>query len=231
MPINAAGLDLVKRKEGLRLTAYKCAAGVWTIGWGHTGKVDGKKICSGMTITRARAESLLAADLAKFWGYVNDPAYVPLTKKLNSNQKSALCSFAFNCGSNNLRTLCNGRTAAQIADAMLLYDKANGKVLPGLAQRRKEERALFLSGKNVPVTNVGSKAKGEKHDMNTLRMGDSGQQVRVLQIVLNTKYGVRLTIDGDFGEKTKAAVMKVQRDYGLTVDGVVGPKTWEKILG
>lgn len=55
---------------------------------------------------------------------------------------------------------------------MLLYDKANGIVLPELAQRRKEERALFLSGKNVPVTNVGSKE--EVHDMDKLKMGAKG---------------------------------------------------------
>lgn len=214
MAINQAGLNMVKQMEGLCLTAYRCAAGVWTIGYGHTGKVDGKKICSGMTITRARAESLLAADLAKFWGYVSDPAYVPLTKKLNSNQKSALCSFAFNCGGNNLKTLCAGRNEAEIAEAFLLYNRAAGKVLEGLTKRRQAERRLFLQ-----------EEKGGRFDMNTLQKGDTGQQVRALQKLLAGP-----AVDGVFGSETEAAVKAEQARLGVTVDGIVGPKTWEKFL-
>ena len=55
MKIGIVGLNLVKKFEGCRLTAYKCPAGVWTIGYGHTGSVDGKAICSGMVITNEKA--------------------------------------------------------------------------------------------------------------------------------------------------------------------------------
>ena len=66
----------------------------------------------------------------------------------------------------------------------------------------------------------------EVHDMDTLRKGDQGQQVKVLQKLLG---GV--AIDGIFGANTKAAVEAYQRQYKLSVDGVVGPKTWDKLLG
>lgn len=62
----------------------------------------------------------------------------------------------------------------------------------------------------------------------TLKTGDKGQEVRNLQQILNTK-GYSLTVDGDFGPLTQAAVKNFQRANGLTDDGVVGPKTWEKL--
>lgn len=105
--IGQAGLALIKQYEGCRLAAYRCAAGVWTIGYGHTAGVH-----SGMTITQAQADAYLRQDIAKFEGYVNNPAYVPITANLNQNQFDALVSFAFNLGAGNLRKLCKGRTTA-----------------------------------------------------------------------------------------------------------------------
>jgi lysozyme len=212
--INAAGLKMVKKWEGLNLTACQCAAGVWTIGWGHTGKVDGVAVAKGMKITKAKAEELLAADLKKFYGYTKQISYVPVAPALNDNQRSALCSFAFNCGANNLKKLCKDRTPAEIADAMLLYNKAAGKTLAGLTARRKDERELFLLD-----------MKGN-HDMDTLRNGDKGQQVKVLQKLLNCG----LTVDGIFGEKTETAIKEYQAVNDLTADGIVGTKTWSKLL-
>ena len=143
MKINDAGLKLVKEFEGCRLTAYKCPAGVWTIGYGHTGKVDGKAICSGMKITEAKATELLKADMEKFERTVSGCS--ALEFEPNENQFSALVSFAFNCGSANLYQLVRGRSAAVVADKMLLYKKASGKVLAGLLRRRQAERKLFLT--------------------------------------------------------------------------------------
>ena len=94
--IGQAGLALIKQYEGCRLAAYRCAAGVWTIGYGHTAGVH-----SGMTITQAQADAYLQQDIAKFAGYVNNPAYVPITANLNQNQFDALVSFAFNLGAGN----------------------------------------------------------------------------------------------------------------------------------
>ena len=136
--ISQNGLNLIKQFEGCRLVAYQCSAGVWTIGYGHTAGVK-----KGMKITQAQAEEFLKQDCEKFEKYVNNPAYVPITKTLNQNQFDALVSFAFNLGQGNLKTLCKGRTAAQIAKAIPLYNKAAGKVLAGLKRRRAAEVKLF----------------------------------------------------------------------------------------
>lgn len=141
--INNAGLKLVKEFEGCRLTAYKCPAGVWTIGYGHTGKVDGKAICKGMIITEAKATELLKADMEKYEKTVAGCSALTFTP--NENQFSALVSFAFNCGAANLYQLVRGRSAATVADKMLLYKRASGKVLAGLLRRRQAERKLFLT--------------------------------------------------------------------------------------
>lgn len=140
-PVGEAGLALIKRFEGCRLTAYKPVSTekYWTIGWGHYGP----DVREGQVITQTQADALLISDCQRSADAVDDPANCPLTQALNDNQRDALISFAFNCGSGNLRTLCRNRTLPGIRDAMALYDKAGGKVLPGLERRRKAEQALF----------------------------------------------------------------------------------------
>ena len=157
MKINEAGLKLVKDFEGCRLTAYKCPAGVWTIGYGHTGKVDGRNICSGMKITEAKAVELLKKDMEAFEYIVNNCS--ALAFEPNENQFSALVSFTFNCGKGNLYTLVKNRTAAVVAEKILLYNKANGNILSGLVRRRKAERKLFLT--EVKVTEKARKTVTE----------------------------------------------------------------------
>ena len=150
-PIGAAGLLLIKNFEGCRLTAYKPVQTekYWTIGWGHYGP----DVQEGQTITQSEADSLLAADCQRFADAVDDPACCPQTACLNENQRDALISFAFNCGAGCLKTLCKGRTLPQIRDAMALYNKAGGKVLPGLERRRKAEQTLF----DTPATPASEK--------------------------------------------------------------------------
>ena len=149
MNINKDGLDLIKSFEGCRLVAYDDlqpnktitsmvqVKGTLTIGYGHTAGVT-----VGQVITKEQAENMLKSDMKKYEKYVTDNVKIPL----NENQFSALVSFCYNCGVGNLRTLVKGRTAPQIAEAMLLYNKASGKVLAGLTRRRKAERELFLKG-------------------------------------------------------------------------------------
>ena len=133
------GIKLIKNYEGCRLTAYQCSAGVWTIGWGHTGKVDGKAVCKGMTITQEKADALLVSDLVVYENHVN-----ALKRKFNQNEFDAMVSFTYNCGQGSLQTLCKNRSSKQIAEALLKYNKAGGKELAGLTKRRKAERELFL---------------------------------------------------------------------------------------
>ncbi|MNJ59496.1 Phage lysozyme [compost metagenome] len=102
---------------------------------------------------------MLVKDLAKYEAYVNNPAYVPVTAQLNQSQFDALVSFCYNCGAGNLRTLCKGRTIAQIAQNIIKYDKAGGKVLAGLVRRRKAELELFNKKEVQSVTEDKKTAK------------------------------------------------------------------------
>lgn len=141
------GIELIKSFEGLSLTAYKCPAGVWTIGFGHTGTVDGKLIASGMKITEAKATELLKKDLAEFEAAVNGCVKAPITQ----NMFDALVSFAFNVGAGALRrsTLLQKLNKSDYdgaADEFPKWNKAGGVVLNGLVRRRLAERKLFMDG-------------------------------------------------------------------------------------
>ena len=212
--IGQAGLALIKQYEGCRLAAYRCAAGVWTIGYGHTAGVH-----SGMTITQAQADAYLQQDIAKFEGYVNNPAYVAITANLNQNQFDALVSFAFNLGAGNLRKLCKGRTAAQIAQAMTQYCKANGKVLAGLRRRRAAEQALF--NKPVSAATPAQNQNTEDYNMKTIKKGSKGNAVKVWQIIIGA------AADGIFGSGTESATKTWQSKHGLAADGIVGKMSWK----
>ena len=212
--IGQAGLDLIKQYEGCRLAAYRCAAGVWTIGYGHTAGVH-----SGMTITQAQADAYLQQDIAKFEGYVNNPTYVPITEQLNQNQFDALVSFAFNLGAGSLRKLCKGRTAAQIAQAMTQYCKANGKVLAGLRRRRAAEQALF--NKPVSAATPAQNTESEDYNMKTIKKGSKGNAVKVWQIIIGA------AADGIFGSGTESATKTWQSKHGLAADGIVGKMSWK----
>ena len=141
MNINNDGLNIIKESEGLRLKAYKCPAGVWTIGYGHTGK-DVKK---GMVITEEKATELLKSDIARFEKQV---ATYNTIYNFTSNEFSALVSFAYNIGSITGLTKAGTRTKQQIANKMLEYCYASGKKLNGLYKRRQKERKLFLKKEN-----------------------------------------------------------------------------------
>lgn len=144
--MTVAGLTLVKHFEGLRLAAYQCPAGVWTIGYGHTNGVF-----PGQTITEAEAERRLRQDLNYFGEQIQRLTKTPLS----DHQYSALTSFAFNVGTGSyerstlLRELNQGRYAAA-AEELLRWDKAmvRGLLQPlaGLTRRRRAEKLLFEMG-------------------------------------------------------------------------------------
>ena len=149
MKINKAGIELIKKYEGCRLTAYKCPAGVLTIGYGHTAGVK-----AGDKITQAQADKYLQSDIILYENIVNE-CNKKYKYNFNRNQFSALVSFAFNCGAGNLSMLLqNGTRSKQaISEKMLLYCNANGKPLKGLQDRRQAEHDLY----NTEVLNNGRK--------------------------------------------------------------------------
>ena len=139
--INAAGLELIKSFEGLRLNSYLDAVGVWTIGYGHT-----RTAGPSQSISYAQATELLRSDVATFEKAVAESVRVPIT----ANQFAALVSFAYNVGSGALRssTLLRRLNAGDTygaANEFLRWNRAGGQVLYGLTRRREAERALFLS--------------------------------------------------------------------------------------
>ncbi len=211
MKISQAGINLIKKYEGCRLQSYLCPANVWTIGYGHTGK----DVYPGKVITQAEADRLLLADLSGFEAAVNNDVVLPLSQ----SQFDALVSFTYNCGAGNLRTLIKNRNLTQVADALLLYNKGGGKVLPGLVKRRVEERALFLADTTaVPPNNP------YKEPTVSLRLNSKGESVRWVQWHL-TRHGSNVRIDGIFGTLTGDAIEVFQTKKGLEPDRVVGKLT------
>ena len=141
MKTSPKGIDLIKEFEGLRMKAYQCPGGVWTIGYGHTAGVK-----PGMVITKAQAEEYLKADLIAFERYLNG-----LGLALNQNQFDALVSFIYNVGTGNfssstlLRKIRVNPQDNSIMDEFLRWVYSKGRVLPGLQRRRLDEMKLYFS--------------------------------------------------------------------------------------
>ncbi|MGF7178190.1 lysozyme [Azospirillum doebereinerae] len=210
--ITSATVDLVKRFEGLYLTAYRCPAGVPTIGYGHTAGVQ-----MGQTITKAMADMLLAADLAAAAADVDRLVKVPVA----DDQRGALASFTFNLGAGSLAcsTLLVMLNAGDYQSAAAqfgrwVYATVDGvkTQLPGLVARRAAEAALFRSAA-VPVARVSPLPMPQ---MGRAPVGAEQDRVRAIQRIVGTE------VDGVYGPATKAAVAMWQRAHGLVADGVVG---------
>jgi lysozyme len=144
--ISDKGIDLIRTFEGLKLKAYLCPAGVPTIGIGTTVYPDGRKVRLGDTITQAQAVDYLRHDLE--WCYACVSKTTPTTTQ---PQFDALCSLTYNigCGGFAKSTVAREHRAGnyeQAADAFLLWNKAAGRVLPGLVSRREAEREIYRSG-------------------------------------------------------------------------------------
>lgn len=134
------GLALTEQFEGCRLTAYQDQVGVWTIGYGHTGK----DVVAGLTITQDQANALLASDIAAAAAFVNQAVAVAL----NQNEFDALVDFVFNLGraafaGSTLLKLLNAGNFASAAPQFALWDHAGGQVVAGLLRRRLAETAMF----------------------------------------------------------------------------------------
>jgi len=133
------GIDLIKHFEGCELEAYKCPAGVWTIGYGHI-----KGVQEGDVITEQQAHDMLVEELDEYENYINTLVTVPL----NQNQYDALVSWVYNLGSSNLNSstllkVLNTGNYAEVPEQIMRWNKAGGKVLEGLTRRRQEEANLF----------------------------------------------------------------------------------------
>lgn len=140
MKTSSKGIEFIKRHEGFRARAYKCPAGVWTIGYGHTRGVN-----NGDVITKEQGERFLIRDLQTAEREVNSHGLI-----INQNQFDALVSFVFNVGVGNfsrstlLRKLKVNTNDSTISYEFSRWKNGGGKVLPGLVKRRKEESELYF---------------------------------------------------------------------------------------
>lgn len=147
MKTGQAGIDLIKKFEGLQLKPYLCPAGIPTIGYGSTLYPDGTRVkTTDKPITKDKAADILRATLGSYERAVNNLVKVPLTQ----NQFDALVSFTYNVGGVNLADstllkLLNKKDYAGAAKEFDKWTKAKGKVLPGLVVRRDDEQKLFLT--------------------------------------------------------------------------------------
>lgn len=138
---------MIQAFEGVRLNAYQDIGGVWTIGYGHTGQVDGKKIGKNTKITQTKATELLQLDLKRFEKHVKS-----FNSKYNftQNEFDALVSFAFNLGNINQLTANGTRTKVEISKKFWEYSnvRVKGKLtwIKGLHIRRLKETLFFLTG-------------------------------------------------------------------------------------
>jgi lysozyme len=141
------GINLIKGFEGLRLSSYLCSANVPTIGYGSTRYPNGKKVILGEKLSSEKeAVQLLLATLDPFEAAVNKHL-----SNLNQCQFDALVSFSYNVGtsafikSTLLKKAKVNPNDPSILDEFLKWNKAGGKVLQGLANRRREEAKLYFS--------------------------------------------------------------------------------------
>lgn len=138
------GRAFITKEEGQVLHTYLCAAGVKTIGVGHTGA----DVKAGMKITVEQSQALLTKDLARFEAAVNRV----VTRPISQAKFNALVSFAFNLGEgalakSSLLKLVNAGSSdsAAITNAFKLWRNVNGKPNPAIEARRGREAKLFLS--------------------------------------------------------------------------------------
>lgn len=137
--MSQAGIEFLKRLEGVRLKAYQDSVGVATIGVGH---VLGVKL--GDVITMEECEQFLKQDLKTAEDAVNNYIGAPI----NQNQFDALCSFTFNVGAKALATSTlkrklNSHDYTGASNELLRWVHGNGRILKGLVKRRASEKALF----------------------------------------------------------------------------------------
>lgn len=151
--ISENGLSLIKSFEGKYYEGYLCPAGVWTIGYGHTGETLGRPSPKGMRISDADIDNLLKKDMTSFEKAVLRSVTVPLKQ----HQFDALVSLAFNIGAGNFATSTllkklNKKDYDGAAEQFLVWNKITNpqtkkkEVSNGLVRRRQAERHMFLTG-------------------------------------------------------------------------------------
>lgn len=147
----APAFELIKEFEGCHLHAYRCPAGVPTIGWGSTRFPDGRVVTIGETITQQEADEMLVREITRTADALAES--VPYWDEMDGNQQGALISFAYNLGRyfygqpgfNTISRRLRDKDWALVPDAMLLYVNPGSSFEAGLRRRRIAEGQLWRS--------------------------------------------------------------------------------------
>ncbi|MEL6380460.1 MAG: glycoside hydrolase family protein [Pseudomonadota bacterium] len=216
------GIDLIKRFEGLELESYQDIAGIWTIGYGHTGPEVGPD----QRLSTDEAEALLRHDLVS-----REKAVSRLTRvDLNQNEFDALVSFVYNVGQNaysrsTARRRLNAEDRMGAADALTWFNKAtiNGVLRPvaGLTRRRAAEKALFLT----PIEQLASQPENVDDNARVTPMEDAPRRgsigdSRTMQgaAVAGGAGATAANMGRDASEELDDLEHQIERGEGLTVD-------------
>ncbi|MEJ8571212.1 peptidoglycan-binding protein [Microbaculum marinum] len=218
------GVAFISQREGRVLRAYRCPAGVITIGDGFTmrskvfaswwrGK-HGRDLRLGDTITAADSAMLLEKIINEEYG----AAVAGKVKPELQHQFDGSSSMTMNCGTGALdwrwaKALAQGNVAECARLLRVTGTTANGRRLAGLVRRRADEARLIETGDYGVVTSVPAS------------VSQGRVEVREYQQQLAKLGHYSGGIDGLAGPKTRAAMIAFQRAEGLTPDGIVGPAT------
>lgn len=224
MQISAQGTSFIAAHEGFASKAYRCPAGVITIGYGFTmgSKIvaewwqtrHGRGLQMGDTIDRSAADSLLKALLNHEYG----AAVSKKTGTQAQNVWDSATSVSFNCGIGSLnwkwaKALAAGDIATAAALLRTTATTANGRQLPGLVRRRKDEARLLETGNygpSIAPAQIPASVSAEPKDLEWVRA-----QLKSL---------------GYDAANLDEVVRKFQKDNGLVSDGIVGPATRATII-
>ena len=225
MKISTAGTAFTAGHEGFVSKAYRCPAGVITIGYGFTmgsrifasfwKAKHNRALRMGDTITRGEADVLLERLLNEEYGAAVNAAI----RTTVQHQFDGATSPTYNCGRGALKwkwaqALARGDVGEAARLLRTTAVTANGRRLAGLVRRRSEEARLIETGAYTAAGAGRAPAS----------VSSSQEEVREYQTQL-AKLGHKIEVDGLVGSQTKEAVRDFQRAQGLKVDGIVGPAT------
>ena len=176
-PIPDLAVDFVSQWEGCELSAYRDVAGVWTVGFGHTGA----DVIPGLRITKAQAMALLKDDLRVAAARLEARVGKEVLAALSEEQFTALLSFAFNLGANPSWTIwkvLKARKFDQVPPQLMRFVNAGGKVVSGLVNRRAAEWNFTLPASNAS----GSKSPPSQSSSSSASSSASAGLARTEQI-------------------------------------------------
>jgi len=221
MDISEPGIAMLEAEEGVVLRAYRCPAGVWTIGAGLTAASGVVTPRAGMVITPDEASALLAKALERNYEPAVDRAMWP--GRPVQHEFDAGVMFHFNTGAIGRASWVKAWITDN-ADAarrgLMAWNKGGGKVLPGLVKRREREADLLLKGVYTPVK--ARRAAVTANGPARIALPLSAAEFSAARAALA---GLGYAVGTDPIRITAQAVRSFQRDHDLTVDGILGRAT------